>query len=147
MSLDITKLWFSRAVPQPQDKNVQVQLGCHFEEVAEQLEQLVGTDATSETHRKVVAQALRLFSNSLKKGGVKLAIADRKEFLDAIADQIVTGVGCGYMVGMDVPEALNRVNASNFSKFDENGFPIFDEDGKIAKNPATYHKVDLTGLY
>jgi hypothetical protein len=51
------------------------------------------------------------------------------------------------MAGMNVPEALNRVNTSNFSKFDANGFPIFDENGKIAKNLATYKKADLEGLY
>ena len=39
MSLDITELWFKRAVPTPTDDSLQVQIGVHFEEVSE----LVGT--------------------------------------------------------------------------------------------------------
>jgi hypothetical protein len=47
---------------------------------------------------------------------------------------------------MNGPEALRRVNGSNWSKFNDDGQPIFDENGKIAKGPR-YERPDLTGLY
>ena len=56
----------------------------------------------------------------------------RCELLDALVDQIVTAVGVGHMMGMDVLGALEEINRSNFSKF-EDGKPVFDENGKITK--------------
>lgn len=147
MSLDITALWFKRAVPAPTDNNLQVQVGCHFEEVGEQLAAMRGVGGVAEIMRRCLQEDIKIFARALKTGNIAMEIADRKEFLDGCLDQIVTATGCGHMAGMDIPEGLNRVNTSNFSKFDSNGFPIFDENGKIAKNKDTYHKPDLEGLY
>lgn len=55
-----------------------------------------------------------------------------ERLLDALVDQIVTAVGVGHMMGMDVLGALAEVNRSNFSKF-EDGKPVFDANGKITK--------------
>ena len=63
----------------------------------------------------------------------------------ALADQVVTAVGVGHTLGIDVPDAAGRVNASNWSKFVD-GQPVFDENGKIAKGPS-YQPVDLEGLF
>lgn len=52
--------------------------------------------------------------------------------LDALCDLIVTCVGLAYMMGYDLHAALEVVNASNWSKF-EDGQPVFDEQGKIQK--------------
>jgi hypothetical protein len=147
MSLDITALWFKRAIPNPTEKQLNTQISVHFEDVAEMLAALQGASGLDEHMRNHVKEEIELFSRALRSGDVQMRIADREEFLDSIADQIVTATGCGHMAGMNVPEALNRVNTSNFSKFDSNGFPIFDENGKIAKNKVTYHKPNLTGLY
>jgi predicted HAD superfamily Cof-like phosphohydrolase len=147
MSLDITALWFKRAVPTPTDDNLQTQLGCHAEEFGEMLENLKGQGGIDERMIRNLEEEVKLVARALKTKNIRVSISDRKEFLDSLADQIVTATGCGHMAGMDVPEALNRVNTSNFSKFDANGFPIFDENGKIAKNKDTYRKADLTGLY
>lgn len=147
MSLDITELWFKRAVPTPTDDNLQTQIGCHAEEFGEMLENLKGQGGIDEHMIRNLEAEVKVVAKALKTKNIRVYIADHKEFLDSIADQIVTGTGCGHMAGMNVPEALNRVNTSNFSKFDTNGFPIFDENGKIAKNLATYKKPDLTGLY
>lgn len=77
---------------------------------------------------------------------LKPAIKDRKEFLDSLADQIVTGVGTGHCAGMQTVEACERVNESNWSKYDAGGRPIFDANGKITKGPS-YKKPGLGGLY
>lgn len=147
MSLDITALWFKRAVPTPTDDNLQVQLGVHLEEVGELIEILKGQGGLDEHMIRNLEAEVKVVAKALKTKNIRVYIADRKEFLDAMVDQIVTATGCCHMAGMNVPEGLNRVNTSNFSKFDSNGFPIFDENGKIAKNLATYKKPDLTGLY
>lgn len=150
MSLDITNLWFKRAVPEPTEKNFNVQVGTHFEEFVEMLDTLRfyaptfpgGTLAGSVMSLR---NKLHVLATDMKNGTVQAVIEDRTEFLDALADQIVTATGSGYMAGMNVPVALDRVNASNFSKFDDNGMPIFDANGKIMKG-INYKKVNLEGL-
>jgi hypothetical protein len=47
---------------------------------------------------------------------------------------------------MKTAEAVTAVNRSNYSKFDKNGYPIFNENGKIAKGPD-YTPPNLEGLY
>jgi predicted HAD superfamily Cof-like phosphohydrolase len=42
-------------------------------------------------------------------------------------------------------EALNRVHESNMSKLDEDGKPIYREDGKVLKGP-NYKLPNLTDL-
>lgn len=144
--LSLTHLWFKRAIPQPTEKNQQVQLGCHFEEVAEMGRALVGDDDKSAALLATAVEAIHNLAEALKKGEAKVVVADRKELLDACADQIVTAVGVGHMNKMDVPQGLTRVNESNFSKFDKDGMPIFDANGKIAK-AAGFFRPDFTGLY
>jgi predicted HAD superfamily Cof-like phosphohydrolase len=57
---------------------------------------------------------------------------DKVKLLDAMVDQIVTSIGVGHMLGMDILGALAEVNRSNFSKF-EDGKAVFNENGKITK--------------
>ena len=147
MSVDITELWFKRAVPKPTDKNRNVQYGVHLEESVEQLSAIKMQDTYHEGLRHAACAALEALATALKKGETTYEITNRKEFLDGGVDQIVTSIGSLYVNGMQGAEALNRVNASNFSKFDINGMPIFDENGKIAKNKATYFEPNLEGLY
>lgn len=124
--------WFTQAVPVPTDKNRAVQLGVHFEEVAEMLTSL------NYLH---CAEGLNALADSMKGPFPPLSPVspiDKKELLDALCDQIVTAVGVAHMHGMDIIGALREVDASNWSKFDENGKPIFNEQGKIAKGPSYF---------
>ena len=147
MSIDLIKLWHERARPAPNDRDFDVQLGCHFEEFAEMLECVDTFDEkTSELIFELQA-IVGTIALRLKKGESRAFIVEnsRKFLLDSIADQIVTGVGVGHCAGMKVTEALRRVNTSNWSKYDNDGQPIFDANGKIAKGP-NYHEPDLEGL-
>lgn len=144
--LSITELWFKRALKVPAEKQ-QVQVGCHFEEIREMLQAMQGKDEISEKFRKDLEEQLHLFAEGLKTGNLFLEVTNRKDFVDACADQVVTATGSGFTYACNVPLALERVNSSNFSKFDENGMPIFDANGKIAKNKATYKEADFTGCY
>ena len=47
---------------------------------------------------------------------------------------------------MKTAEGIAAVNRSNYSKFDKNGYPIFNEQGKVMKGPD-YSPPDLEGLY
>ena len=144
-NIDMIASWINEAKPTPTDRDVQVQLGVHFEEVTEHLETLKGLDETSQVALTEAMATLRYVASGLKQDFVKVEIADRKEFLDACCDQIVTATGSAHLAGMSIVEAVGRVNESNWSKFVD-GKPIFDENGKIAKGP-NYSKCDLEGLY
>jgi hypothetical protein len=138
--------WHRRACPQPDDKAFNVQLGCPLEEIDEMLACLDGADvATSDILRRTMHH-VSMLANLLKHGGGSVTITHRGEFLDSLADQIVTATGVGYRAKMDVPNAVTEVDISNWSKFDENGQPIFNEFGKIAKGP-NYKPPVLDGLY
>ena len=149
MSVDLIELWHQRARPAPTTKDFNVQLGCHFEEFVEMLECLhfehpkfgasCGGDLT-------VFTLLYEMADELKANRIKATVVDRRGFLDSIADQVVTGVGVGHCAKLKTTEAVRRVNTSNWSKYDHEGKPIFDQNGKITKGP-NYEPPDLEGLY
>lgn len=141
MSIESIELWHRRARPEPTAENFGVQLGCHFEEIDEMLDTLKFDGLYSNLRYE-----LKLLASRLKTGEEVATITDRKEFLDSIADQVVTSVGVGHCAGARTAEAIAEVNKSNWSKFDENGNPIFNESGKIAKGP-NYRTPNLEGLY
>lgn len=139
-----TSLWFHLAFPNPPENQLQVQMGCHFEEVAEMVEELSPITVEGGELKAAALHALEALANNLKgdRPGLILHEADRKPFLDALCDQIVTATGSGYLAGCNVPGALSEVNRSNFSKFDEKGNPVFKPNGKIDKGP-NYTEPDL----
>jgi predicted HAD superfamily Cof-like phosphohydrolase len=147
MSIDQIELWHMRARPNPTEEDFSVQLGCHFEEVVEMIDELdfVNEDGI-EYEVRATRVALNALARMLKSGELKANITNRKEFLDSLADQVVTAVGAGYCAGMKTVSAITAVNRSNYSKFDKDGYPIFNENGKIAKGPD-YAPPDLEGLY
>lgn len=140
------ELWHKRARPEPDEKAFNVQLGCHLEEIVEMLTSL-DTKGKGEFLLWKVTYDLHTLASELKKGEVTIKLRDRLEFLDSLADQVVTAIGAGYCAGMKVPEAIEEVNNSNWSKFDqETGLPIFNEHGKIIKGSA-YKPPDLKGMF
>jgi predicted HAD superfamily Cof-like phosphohydrolase len=143
MSVDQIELWHKRARPNPNEENFNVQLGCHLEEIVEMLSVINTTHADALVRART---ALSWLADNLKNGSASAYITDRKEFLDSLADQIVTSVGVGHCAGMKTAEAVTAVNRSNYSKFDKNGYPIFNDSGKIAKGPD-YAPPNLEGMY
>ena len=143
MTTEAIELWHRRARPEPTATDFNVQLGCHFEEIEEMMRSIVTDD--EEVWQEVRLQ-IYVLSKLLKLNELKARVDDRKEFLDSIADQVVTGIGAAYCAGMKGAAACDRVNTSNWSKFDENGQPIRDANGKITKGP-NYQPPVLDGLY
>ena len=146
MSVDSIEMWHKRARPNPTDKDFSVQLGCHFEEIVEMLDALSSASFICADDLHAAALALDGLAINLKSGTYEVDIHDRKELLDSLADQIVTATGVGHCAGMRTSDACVAVNSSNWSKFDVNGYPLFDANGKVMKGP-NYHKPDLEGMY
>ena len=142
-AIESIDLWHSRARPTPTPEDFNVQLGCHFEEIVEMMAVINTTDNSSLIRAR---SALAWLAEGLKKGTISANITDRKEFLDSVADQVVTAVGAAHCAGMDGRTAVTRVNQSNWSKYDDDGQPIFNEHGKITKGPR-YAPPNLEGLY
>lgn len=145
MSLESIKTWHEQARPEPTLEQFNVQLGCHFEEIVEMLDALHSPQPEVDQALGYVRVTINSLAEALKKNTFPVEIKNRAEFLDAIADQIVTGVGVAHCAGMNPVQAVHRVDLSNWSKFDVYGKPIFNDQGKIVKGPL-YTPVDLTGL-
>ena len=135
--------WMQKAKPEPTEKDLTTQIGVHVEEIGEMLETLTSADGRVGYLLTKTQSYLEELSIALKETNQSIIIKDRIEFLDSLADQIVTAVGVGHCAGMKIVDALNEVNRSNFSKFDSNGTPILDNNRKIMKGPD-YSKPDLS---
>lgn len=133
--------WIKKAVPNPNEQNISVQIGVHFEEVAEMLDQIGSQEGTTILLLENAQLALERLATHLKRDRPKLDIKNRLEFLDSICDQLVTATASAYMQKMDPIGGLIEVNESNYSKFVD-GEPVFDQNRKITKGP-NYRKPDL----
>lgn len=134
-TLQVTKEWFEKAIPNPTSKNFSTQLGCHLEEVVEMLDEISFEDSHQINTLESTKDHLTILSNILKSTDDVRVYQDRRiAFLDAMTDQIVTSIGTSHMLDMQPVLALDEVNRSNYSKFVDNE-PIFNENKKILKGP------------
>ena len=69
-----------------------------------------------------------------------------EECLKELADLIYVCYQYAENMGWFLDEALDRVHKSNMSKLDEDGKPIYREDGKVLKGP-NYKPPDLSDLF
>lgn len=127
--LETTKKWFEIAISEPTDKQKVIQLGCHIEEIGEMLEAI---ELDDHLYINDTASALKSAYECDVEHVMLLDDSARTALLDSLADQIVTAIGVAHMMGFDILGALQEVNRSNFSKF-EDGKAVFDENGKIKK--------------
>jgi len=131
--------WHKQAVPNPTIESACVQIGCHYEEVAEMAQATGDNDLLIEAER--VGVEYKSKNSHYLDVLYNLNNADKIKLLDALCDQIVTAAGVAHSLGFDLIGALGEVNDSNYSKFTD-GKPVFDKNGKIDK-PATYIKPNL----
>jgi hypothetical protein len=143
-TLSDTIRWFALARPNPTSKQFHTQLGVHFEEVGEMIDEItpVAPQAAFLLHEAKVS--LKALASYLKASDEAVTVEPhaRTNFLDALCDQIVTATGVGQHCGFPMVEAMDEVNASNWSKFVD-GLPIVDANGKIMKGPDHF-KPDLS---
>lgn len=84
---------------------------------------------------------------------------ENEEYLQAVKDQNLTEIAdalgdmlyilCGTIIehGMQdkIEAVFNEIHRSNMSKLDENGMPIYREDGKVIKGP-NYSRPNFEGI-
>jgi hypothetical protein len=127
--------WLKACGKEPNDKNLGTQVGCHFEEICEQLDELIVTGSAADNESLVmVSTRLKGLAHRLKQGATGIRIKDRVNFLDALCDVEVTGNGVAYMASMDKEEADRRVIFSNNLKLNEDGTAVILPGGKIGKS-------------
>ena len=67
------------------------------------------------------------------------------EVADALTDLLYVTYGAGHAFGIDLDKCFEEVQKSNMSKLDENGKPIYSENGKVLKGP-NYFKPNLSNF-
>jgi predicted HAD superfamily Cof-like phosphohydrolase len=70
---------------------------------------------------------------------------NKEDCLKELADLVYVCYQYAANMGWDLDEAMDRVHKSNMSKLDDNGQPIFREDGKVLKSD-NYQPPTLTDL-
>ena len=67
---------------------------------------------------------------------------DLLEVADALTDILYVTYGAGHAFGINLDKCFEEIQNSNMSKLDENGKPIYNENGKVMKGP-NYFKPNL----
>lgn len=124
--------WHRAACPEPDNKAISVQIGCHYEEVAEMF-------IATNNHEEDATHYAKFYKG--KHGCENVVNFDKPALLDSLCDQIVTALGVGYRLGFDMAGALAEVARSNDSKM-VNGRFEYDENGKVMK-PDGYSPPNL----
>ena len=60
---------------------------------------------------------------------------DLKAIARELADVVYVAYGSAWSLDIDLDEAIREVHRSNMSKLDDDGNPIYREDGKVLKGP------------
>ena len=63
---------------------------------------------------------------------------DLKEVADALADILYVTYGAAAAYGINADMVFDEVHDSNMSKLDEDGNPIYNDDGKVMKGPGYF---------
>ncbi len=92
---------------------------------------------------KIVSLRYDLIREELEELKEAFNKKDIKEVADALTDILYVTYGAGHAFGIDLDKCFDEVQNSNMSKLDENGRPIYNENGKVMKGP-NYFKPDLS---
>ena len=84
-----------------------------------------------------------LISEELSELKEAIKNSDIKEVADALTDILYVTYGAGHAFGIDLDKCFEEVQNSNMSKLDNDGKPIYNEDGKVMKGP-NYFKPNLS---
>ena len=87
------------------------------------------------TDKKEAMFRLMLIREEFKE--VEEALNDgesREHILKELCDLVYVAIGAAVSFGMDFDKAFSLVHESNMSKLDDNGNPIYRDDGKVIKS-------------
>ena len=85
-------------------------------------------EKTNQLRLDLITEELEELKNAMKT-------KDLLELADALTDILYVTYGAGHAFGIDLDGCFDEVQRSNMSKLDENGKPIYNEDGKVLKGP------------
>ncbi|MDU1224488.1 nucleoside triphosphate pyrophosphohydrolase family protein [Varibaculum cambriense] len=106
--------------PEVNRERIHMRMRLIYEEVSELTGAVYGAEA-----RRLLEKTI----SSLPDDGTR----DTIETADALADLIYVIYGMALECGISLPAVLREVQASNLSKLDGEGKPIYREDGKVLK--------------
>ena len=104
-----------------------------------------------ELRRSLIAEEYQELMQEISSISLDLArgrtppIERKANLLKELCDLQYVISGMAVTLGLPLQEAFNRVHASNMSKLDANGNPIYREDGKVMKGP-NYRPPNLEDL-
>ena len=104
-----------------------------------------GQEVKSKTefpNENIVKLRLNLIQEELQELQEAIKQEDLLEVADALTDILYVTYGAGHAFGIDLDNCFDEVQKSNMSKLDEDGKPIYNENGKVMKGPK-YFKPDL----
>ena len=93
-------------------------------------------------NKNIVKLRLNLIKEELEELQEAIKQEDLLEVADALTDILYVTYGAGHAFGIDLDNCFYEVQKSNMSKLDEDGKPIYNENGKVMKGPK-YFKPDL----
>ena len=108
--------------------------------------ELLEATATKEYYNSVFQPLLDQINEGINNISLETIEVKPVDILDAITDVSYVNFGMSNLLGLDLTSAWNEVQASNMSKLDEDGNPIFREDGKVLKGP-NFFQPKLAELY
>ena len=93
-------------------------------------------------NEKIVQLRYDLIKEELDELSLAIKEKDIIEVADALTDLLYVVYGAGHSFGIDLDKCFAEVQRSNMSKLDNDGKPIYNENGKVMKGP-NYSKPNL----
>lgn len=94
-------------------------------------------------YRRILRQ--RLLAEEVRETNEADERGDLVKTIDGLLDTIYVAIGWMLELGMtpeDINRAMEEIHASNMTKVDDNGQPVFDDGGKVLKGD-NYVRADL----
>jgi predicted HAD superfamily Cof-like phosphohydrolase len=91
---------------------------------------------------KIVQLRYDLIKEELDELSAAIKDKDIVEVADALTDLLYVVYGAGHSFGINLDKCFAEVQRSNMSKLDNDGKPIYNENGKVMKGP-NYSKPNL----
>ena len=91
---------------------------------------------------KIIKLRYDLIKEELDEFEQAIKNKDLKEVADALTDILYVTYGAGHAFGINLDRCFDEVQKSNMSKLDDNGKPIYNNQGKVMTGPK-YFQPDL----
>lgn len=94
---------------------------------------------------RLILEEAKELSEAVEIASYDPTVDNKAEIIKEACDVLYTVLGLMVSFDVDWREAFERVHASNMSKLDDDGNPVYREDGKVIKGP-NYKPCDLRDL-